>query len=101
MIVEHAELAVQAGREEEFEAAYQEARKVISQAEGFHWVELLRGVERPGVYLLLVGWDSVEAHNVGFRESERFLRWRELIGPFFASPPDVEHFDALGTRFSG
>lgn len=101
MIVEHAELAVRAGREEEFEAAFRQAREVISQAGGFHWVELLRGVERPGVYLLLVGWDSVEAHTVGFRESGAFARWRELIGPFFASPPAVEHFDALGARFTG
>jgi heme-degrading monooxygenase HmoA len=101
VIVEHAELAVTAGREGEFEAAFAEARKVISQARGFHWAELLRGVERPGVYLLLVGWESVEAHNVGFRGSAAFARWRELIGPFFASPPDVEHFGALGERFTG
>jgi len=30
----------------------------------------------------------------GFRESELFARWCEVIGPFFASAPEVEHFEA-------
>jgi heme-degrading monooxygenase HmoA len=101
VIVEHAELTVGPGRTEEFEAAFAEARKVISEADGFRWVELLRGVERPGTYLLLVGWESVEAHTVGFRESERFPRWRALVGPYFAEPPRVEHFAPRSERFSG
>ena len=46
----------------------------------------------PGRYVLLVDWDSVEAHTVGFRESAAFAEWRALIGPFFAKPPCVEHF---------
>ena len=42
--------------------------------------------------MLLVEWEDLEAHTVGFRESERFARWREIIGPFFDGPPKVEHF---------
>ncbi|MGZ4613544.1 MAG: antibiotic biosynthesis monooxygenase family protein [Kineosporiaceae bacterium] len=90
-IVEHAVITVAPGREREFEAVFAEARLVISAAAGCRWVQLARGVERPSVYVLLVGWDSVEAHVTGFRGSDRFLRWRELIGPYFATPPDVEH----------
>jgi heme-degrading monooxygenase HmoA len=101
VIVEHAELRIAPGREQEFEAAFEEARKVISEAGGFRWVELLRGVERPGTYLLLVGWDSVEAHTVGFRQSERFQRWRGLVGPYFAEAPAVEHYGVLDGRFTG
>ncbi|MER5756775.1 antibiotic biosynthesis monooxygenase [Streptomyces sp. NPDC002088] len=102
MIVEHAELAVTAGREAEFEAAFEEARKVLAKADGFRWTELLRCEERPEAYLLLVGWEeSVEAHTVGFRESERFQRWRALVGPFFAKPPTVEHYRKLGDHLTG
>ncbi|MFF3505436.1 antibiotic biosynthesis monooxygenase family protein [Streptomyces sp. NPDC003247] len=101
MIVEHAELTVEEGREEEFQEAFGKAREVLAEADGFRWAELLRCEERPRVFLLLVGWESVEAHTVGFRQSERFGRWRALVGPFFAAPPAVEHFRELGPRFSG
>ncbi|MFJ9562276.1 antibiotic biosynthesis monooxygenase family protein [Streptomyces fuscichromogenes] len=101
MVVEHAELAVEEGREAEFEEVFAKARAVLADADGFRWAELLRCVERPGTFLLLVGWESVEAHTVGFRESERFARWRALVGPFFAAPPAVEHYRELGPRFTG
>ncbi|MET7569033.1 antibiotic biosynthesis monooxygenase [Streptomyces sp. NPDC005492] len=101
MIVEHAELTVEAGREREFAESFGKAREVLAEADGFRWAELLRGAERPTSFLLLVGWDTVAAHMVGFRESEAFARWRALVGPFFAEPPVVEHFHELGPRFSG
>ena len=101
MVVEHAELSVEAGREAEFQEVFGKAREVLAEADGFRWTELLRCEERPSVFLLLVGWESVEAHTVGFRESERFARWRALVGPFFAGPPAVEHYHELGPRFGG
>ena len=48
--------------------------------------------ERPGTYLLLVGWDTVEAHTEGFRGSPEYHRWRELLHPFYEPFPIVEHF---------
>jgi hypothetical protein len=53
---------------------------------------MTRGVESPSRFVLLVEWDTVEAHTENFRKSDRFLRWRELIGPFFDGDPDVEHW---------
>jgi quinol monooxygenase YgiN len=49
-------------------------------------------VENPERYHLVVGWESVEAHMVDFRESEGFQAWRALAGPFFVGTPSVEHF---------
>jgi heme-degrading monooxygenase HmoA len=93
VILEQALIAVTPGSEQEFEAALQEATELISQASGFRSLRLLRGIERPSTYLLLNEWDTIEDHMVGFRESDLFVRWRELIGPYFAAAPDVEHFD--------
>jgi heme-degrading monooxygenase HmoA len=89
---------VQPGREPEFEAAFAQAKLVIAESPGFCWLELHRGVERPDTYLLLVCWESLQAHTVGFRGSDRFVRWRELIGPFFAGAPDVEHYVPVVVR---
>ena len=52
-------------------------------------------MESTDEYLLLIGWETFEDHMTGFRESEDFTRWRALIGPYFASPPAVVHFDPL------
>jgi quinol monooxygenase YgiN len=53
---------------------------------------MTHGIESPDRFVLLVEWDSVEAHEQNFRATERFTAWRAEIGPFFAGPPRVEHF---------
>jgi quinol monooxygenase YgiN len=56
---------------------------------------MTRGIERPTRFVLLVEWDSVLAHDENFRQTERFADWRAAIGPFFAGPPLVEHYDDI------
>lgn len=92
MVLEHAVITVKPGTAAEFEGAMFHARRVIAGARGFISMELHRGVEAPDRYLLLVEWESVEDHIVGFRESDAFAEWRALIGPYFESPPLVDHF---------
>jgi quinol monooxygenase YgiN len=75
-----------------FEAAYREARAVLVGTEGCRSVRMTHGIESPERFVLLVEWDSVEVHEQSFRATERFTRWRALIGPWFAGPPRVEHF---------
>jgi len=95
MILEHALITVRPDSHREFEAAVAKARAVISASPGFGSLQLLRGVESPDRYLLLVEWDTLEDHTVGFRESPAFAEWRSHIGPFFDSPPVVDHFDPV------
>lgn len=92
MIIERALIAVTPGTEADFEAAIAQAKEVVAQAPGFHGIRVARGVESPSTYLLLLEWDTVEDHMVGFRESDLFPQWRALIGPYFAQPPAVEHY---------
>jgi heme-degrading monooxygenase HmoA len=76
MIIEMAVLPVRAGQEAAFEAALRRARPLIAETPGFRSLTLSRGIESPAHYLLLVEWDSVEAHEVGFRRSENYGQWR-------------------------
>jgi heme-degrading monooxygenase HmoA len=91
MVLEIADFDIRPGAEEQFAAAYLEAKDLLAATPGFLSSRLTRGIESPSRFVLIVEWQSVEAHTVGFRESERFLRWRELVGPFFAGAPRVEH----------
>jgi heme-degrading monooxygenase HmoA len=97
MVLEIADLAILPGQEDAFVAAYQEAVAQLRASPGFRSVRLTRGIESPSRFVLLVEWDDLEAHTVGFRESERFPRWRALIGPFFDGAPQVEHFTEVGS----
>jgi heme-degrading monooxygenase HmoA len=54
-----------------------------------------RCLETPGRYLLLVWWETLEAHTVGFRQSAAFGEWRAIIGSHFVSPPVVEHYERV------
>ena len=91
MVLEIADFDIRPGTEEQFAAAYLEAKELLAATPGFLSARMTRGIESPSRFVLMIEWQSVEAHVVGFRESERFPRWRELIGPFFAAPPKVEH----------
>ena len=92
MVTEHAVITVATGDEAAFEAAFADASRHIAGAPGCLGLRLLRGIEAPGRYLLLVEWASLEAHTEGFRSSPAFGAWRAGVSPFFAEPPAVEHF---------
>ena len=93
MILEIADIRIAPGRQAEFEQALQHGlATVASQAKGMRGYKVNKGIESPERYVLQIFWDSLEDHTVGFREGPLFAQWRAIIGPFFAAPPQVEHF---------
>jgi heme-degrading monooxygenase HmoA len=97
VILEHAPLDVRLGQEAAFEAAFAEAASIISSMPGFRSLRLTRCIERPSAYLLLVWWDSLEDHTVGFRGSAAYERWRDLLHHFYDPFPTVEHHEIVTT----
>lgn len=95
VVLEVAEISVTPGREAEFAAAYRTARELVAASPGLRSIRMTQGIETPSRFVLLIEWDSVEAHEQGFRETDRYLKWREAIGQYFAKPPLVEHFDEV------
>lgn len=93
MILETAEVKITAEHHDKFEQAIKQAVKtVLSQATGFIKFELHSGIEKTDSYLFHIYWETLEDHTIGFRESELFTKWRELIGVYFTSPPEVNHW---------
>ncbi len=96
MILELADIRIAPGKQAEFDAAIKHgAETVVSKAKGFRGYKVNRGVESPERYLLMIYWDTLEDHTVGFRQGPLFAEWRAIVGPFFAVPPTVEHFTLL------
>jgi heme-degrading monooxygenase HmoA len=92
MILEVAMLNVIPGQESEFELAFKQASKIISSMNGFIHLQLQRCLERPNGYVLLVNWETLEDHTVGFRQSPEYQEWRALLHHFYDPFPTVEHF---------
>ncbi len=96
MILELADIRIHPGQNAAFEEAIQRGLKtVIHEAKGFQGYKVNRGIESSERYILQIFWDRLEDHTVGFRQSPAFTAWRAIVGPFFATPPVVEHFDLV------
>ena len=95
MILEVAHLIVKPGRHAEFESAFRQAQQIIASMPGYLSHELHRCIEAENEYLLLVRWESVEAHEVGFRKSSQYQEWKRLLHHFYDPFPTVFHFAAV------
>src|SRR5262245_59916498 len=95
MVLEVALIDITPGQEQDFAAAYAQAKSILATTPGLRSVRMTQGIETPSRFVLLVEWDTVDAHNENFRATERFGQWRGMIGPYFANPPHVEHFNDI------
>jgi heme-degrading monooxygenase HmoA len=96
MILELADIRIAPGQQAAFEEAIQRGvTTVASRAKGFQGYKVNRGIESAERYILQIFWDTLEDHTVGFRQGPLFVEWRAIVGPFFAAPPVVEHFNLV------
>lgn len=96
MILEIADIRIHPGQQAEFAQAIERGlQTVISKAEGFAGYKVNQGIESPERFILQIFWQTLEDHNVKFRGSDQFVQWRAIVGPFFAAPPAVEHFELV------
>lgn len=91
MIFEIAQIEVKPGKEAEFEQGVAKAAPLFKSAKGCHGMRLLKSIEQPTHYSLVVTWETLEDHTVHFRNSDAFPQWRALVGECFAAPPNVGH----------
>lgn len=91
-VLEVATLDVKPGEEQNFENAFELAQTIISSMPGYMSHELQRCVENQNRYLLLVNWQTLEAHTEGFRGSGQYQQWRSLLHHFYEPFPTVEHY---------
>ena len=98
MILEIALLHIRSGEGEAFERAFARAQSIISVMPGYLSHKLQRCLEEQDKYLLLVEWQTLEDHTVGFRQSPQYQEWKVLLHHFYEPFPKVEHYEPV---FSG
>ena len=95
MILESAVLSVRPGLSTKFEAAFAQASAIIAASPGYIAHQLHRCIEHADQYLLLVWWERLEDHTVGFRGSPQYQEWRHLLHHFYDPFPGVEHYEQV------
>jgi len=95
VVLEVAILNVKQGREAEFEKAFETAQKIISGMNGYLSHQLQRCLENSRQYILMVNWETLQDHTVGFRGSEQYQEWRTLLHHFYEPFPAVEHYELV------
>ncbi len=92
MILEVAILNIKEGFSELFETNFRKAESVISSMKGYISHELKKCIEEDDKYILLVNWETIEDHEIGFRKSEQYQEWKALLHHFYEPFPVVEHY---------
>lgn len=95
MITEIAILSVRKGLSSEFELVFAKAKELIACQKGYLNHTLTRCIEVEDQYLLLVNWETLEDHTLGFRESSEYQQWSEMLHGFYDPFPIVEHYQSL------
>ncbi|MCK6624974.1 MAG: antibiotic biosynthesis monooxygenase [Anaerolineae bacterium] len=95
MILEVAILNVREGMTADFEAAFRQASPLIASMKGYISHELQRCLEAPNRYVLLVRWETLEDHTLGFRRSAEYQEWKRLLHHFYDPFPTVEHYEMV------
>ncbi len=95
MILEVAILDVKPGMTVEFEAAFKTASNIIASMSGYISHDLQRCLETENRYILLVQWQKLEDHTIGFRQSPEYQKWRSQLHHFYKPFPTVEHYEPI------
>lgn len=98
MILEVAVLDIKPGLAAEFEAAFKVASALIITMPGYVSHQLQRCIETVDRYILLVNWNALEDHTLGFRSSAQYEEWRSLLHHFYEPFPVVEHYEIVNQR---
>lgn len=95
MILEVALLTVKAEQTKAFETAFATAQTIIAAAAGYISHQLQQCIEEPNKYVLLIQWQTLEDHTVGFRQSAAFQQWKQQLHYFYDPPALVQHYEKL------
>lgn len=92
MILEKASLYVSEEKQIKFERDFKIASKIISSMQGYIHHKLGKCIENKEKYILLVEWETLEDHEIGFRESNEYQNWKQLLHHYYEPFPVVEHY---------
>ncbi len=97
MVTEIAIFQAVPGKEDAFAQGIQKGIEVVRRDAGCRSIAVHRCIEDPARFMLVVAWDSLEAHTEGFRKSPLFAEYRSHINGLFLDSPAVHHYETVSS----
>jgi len=95
LVLEVVKWDIKPNKEKEFESAFKKAQKILATMRGYISHQFQKCIEKPNRYILLVKWETLEDHTVGFRESQAYQDYRALLNPYYEPGATVEHYEVV------
>jgi len=92
MILEVAILNIKEGQSKAFQKAFSTAETIIASMKGYINHDLKKCLEQDDKYILLVNWETLKDHEIGFRKSKEYQQWKTLLHHFYNPFPTVQHY---------
>ena len=99
MVIENAVITIDPDTRDDFERAVGECVNIFRSAEGCHGMGLVRVVDDPSRYRLIIKWETVAHHESIFWESQGFKDWRSHVAKFFTETPILEYNEIVEIYF--
>lgn len=93
MVVEYIRYQVPGPQHGEFLAAYEAAGRDLASAPECLRYEIAQGVEEPDNFVVRIEWESVDAHERGFRNGPSFASFFAKVKPFFGNIREMKHYE--------
>ena len=92
MVQEVVILNIKKGLNDAFEADFKKASQYIRLIDGYISHSLNKCIDKDNQYLLRVKWKTIEDHKIGFRTSEAYMYWKELLHHYYDPFPKVNYY---------
>jgi quinol monooxygenase YgiN len=92
-------IVVPEGKQDEFASVVRSHLPLLEEDEGCLDVKLFQAMDKEGVMMLYVQWESLEYHTEVFAKTEGFVKFASAMAPFFVEPPEVFHASAVISGF--
>lgn len=97
MICEITYLPIREGKMADFRGAWTSAEKILARQAGYLTHEAGVQLEAPGTVVLLIRWNSLEAHTEAFAQSADFTAFLGRFSHLMDGPATVVHMQSFAT----
>ena len=84
----------------DFENAYIAAGKYLKASPYCLSYQIIHGKDEPDNYIVIIHWTSKEEYMNGFRKSEQFMPFFNLVKPFYNNIQEMKHYDVTSNSWN-
>lgn len=92
MILQSSMLKVKPGKASEFESSFRKSQSLLAGTRGYISHELHKCVEQEDRYMLLVQWQTLGDHAVGFKHSPARAEWESYLQDYYERETETDHY---------